>query len=254
MKKIDSIQNYIKYWLIAFFLLPFFFWWFSHAADDLLWELFAPTKYKDTIIDMGDNVDTAWKKFIKWWTDVISGKNSPSIIIKVTRLLLILTTTLSITMILYNWLIYIIQTGQGKEWKSLVKNVMFIIIGILVALFSVVIINLIQSIPTTIDKELIEEPQNKTDNKALKWEDIGWGDTNIEWNDIRSRLWNTKDGNKEKSEDEIKAEITNQALEYFTDTRAPYTGTDENWNEIWLVRLEDDREVEIIQAFLDEKL
>ena len=59
-------------------------------------------------------------------------------------------------MILYNWMIYIMETGQWKEWKSLVKNVVLIVVWILVALFSVVIITLIQSTTTTLNNELPE--------------------------------------------------------------------------------------------------
>ena len=85
-------------------------------------------------------------------------------IARITRLLLILTISLSITMILYNWMVYIIETWQGKEWKSLVKNVVLIVVWILVALFSVVIINLIQSTTTTLNTELKET----SDNNLLK--------------------------------------------------------------------------------------
>jgi hypothetical protein len=47
------------------------------------------------------------------------------------------------------------------------KNVLFIVVGIFVSLFSVVIINLIQSIPTTIDEELEAQSDNK-DQEVIK--------------------------------------------------------------------------------------
>ena len=78
--------------------------------------------------------------------------------------ILILTIALSVTMILYNGMIYIIETWQGKEWKSLVKNVIFIVVWILIALFSSVIIILIQSIPETLDEELKWSP---TDDRGV---------------------------------------------------------------------------------------
>ena len=248
MKTFASVQNYIKCGIVAFLLLPFFFWGVSHAVDDLLWQLFVPAKSNDTILDLGDNVNTVWNKVIKWSTEISFDwvSSSPSIIVKVTRLLLILIITLSVTMILYNWLTYIIQTGQGKEWKSLVKNVILIVVWILVALFSVVIINLIQSVPTTIDTELQKERNNESDNKALKWE-------KIEWNDVRKRLNNSEDWNL-LSESEAEQAILNKALEYFTGDREPYATTDDNGNQIWMVKLNDGRELEVVQAFLDEKL
>ena len=155
-------------------VLPFFFGWTLHAANDLLRQAFSESEYSDTTIDVGKNVQTVWNKVTKWsfsvWTDGIW--KSPSIIVKVTRLLLILTSALSITMILYNGMIYIIETWQWKEWKSLIKNVWLIVVWILVSLFSVVIINLIQSVPTTIDKEL---PSNN-DNSVLKWKKMTFGE------------------------------------------------------------------------------
>ncbi len=86
----------------------------------------------------------------------------PSMVVKVTKLLLILVVALSVTMILYNGMMYIIQTWQWQEWKSL-KNIIWIVVGILISLFSVVIIRLIQSVPWTLDDELISESGNTTD-------------------------------------------------------------------------------------------
>lgn len=83
-------------------------------------------------------------------------EKEPSLIVKITRMLLILTITLSVTMILYNGMMYIIKTWQWKEWKDVIKNIAYIIIWILIALFSVIIVRIIQSIPSTIanDEEL----------------------------------------------------------------------------------------------------
>jgi len=101
---------------------------------------------------------------------------SPSLIVKATRLLLLLTITLSITMILWNGMSYIIQTWQWKEWKNLVKNIIYIVVWIFIALFSVIIITIIQSVPTTIENEVKVEADNKTDNDATQNEEpiAGW--------------------------------------------------------------------------------
>lgn len=171
---------YIYYLIGTFLALPFLFGWISHAAEDLLWQAFSQTEHSDTSIELGKNVQTVWNKVIKWSFDVgIGGWNSgfwksPSIIVKVTRLLLILTIALSVTMILYNGMIYIIETWQWKEWKSLIKNVWLIVVWILVSLFSVVIINIIQSIPTTIEEEM--SSSNQIDNQVLKWSRMSWSD------------------------------------------------------------------------------
>ena len=95
-------------------------------------------------------------------------------IARITRLLLILTISLSITMILYNWMVYIIETWQGKEWKSLVKNVVYIVIWILISLFSITIITLLQSVSTTLDEEAKVDWSRDDDNNIVYTEDKKW--------------------------------------------------------------------------------
>ncbi len=191
----------IKFWILylswLFLLLLFLFWWRSYAASDLLRQIFNPTDNGDnsTIIDLGENAQSVWNKVIKWWYEASIGwsdrwlQRSPSIIVRVTKLLLILTIALSVTMILYNGLSYIIKTWKWEDGKNLMKNVLLVIVWILVSLFSVVIINLIQSIPTTIDKELIENSDNETDNNILKWKKMARhevrSEIHKEWHDLR---------------------------------------------------------------------
>lgn len=127
---------------------------------------------------MWENAKTVWKNVFEGSFEIWIDKNgleawaSPSIIVKVTRLLLTLVITLSVTMILYNWMIYIIETWNGKEWKNLITNVVYIVVWILLSLFSVVIITLIQSVPSTIDAELKRESNNVTDNNVIEWKRI----------------------------------------------------------------------------------
>jgi len=94
-----------------------------------------------------------------------------SIIVKFTRIFLSLVITLSVTMILWNWMSYIIQTWQWKEWKNLVKNIVYIVVWILIALFSVIIITIIQSVPATLDDSdegLVTDTDNSIDRNALQ--------------------------------------------------------------------------------------
>ena len=92
----------------------------------------------------------------------------PSTFVKVARLLLSLTIALSVTMILYNWMKYIIQTWQWKEWKDLVKNIVYIVIWILIGLFSLIIISIIQSVPNTIEKD-IKTSDIETDKTLIQY-------------------------------------------------------------------------------------
>ena len=186
---INKLKNKLKIWFVAILFSAIFVWWISFAANDLLWQVVHPAKNQDNLINAWENVNTVWKNFFEWsfevWIDGnwVSGQNSPSIIVKVTRLLLTLVITLSVTMILYNGMMYIIQTWQWKEWKSLMKNIIYIVVGILISLFIVIIITLIQSVPRTISSELETERNNKTDNNAVEGESK-W----IRRTDIRDKI------------------------------------------------------------------
>ena len=200
MTNLFAKTKFYIYLIGTFLTLTFLSGWFLHATDDLLWQIVSVTKDNDTMLNVGENVNTVWNKMIKWsvevnigWDDAGAGISAP-ITIKITRLLLILTIALSVTMILYNWMIYIIETWQWKEWKSLIKNVILIVVGILISLFSVVIINLIQSIPTSLDKELIDttNPKNnkdyiKNEMEIIKGKKMGWDEIEDEFKDMRCK-------------------------------------------------------------------
>lgn len=134
---ITKFKKYFIYGAFSLFVLPIFFGWYSQAKDDLLQKMAQPAMDASQMIDVWDGTQV-------WWRTI---KGKQSIVVKATRLLLVLTIALSVTMILYNWMIYIIETWQGKEWKSLAKNVILIVVWILIALFSSIIITLIQSVP-----------------------------------------------------------------------------------------------------------
>ena len=145
---VNKLKVYLLYWLTSLLVVPFLFWWISKADTDLIWEFIEPAGTQGNIIYGGIKTNQVRET----WNRVINHK--AALIVRVTRLLLILTISLSVTMILYNGMVYIIETWQGKEWKSLAKNVVLIVVWILVALFSVVIINLIQSTTVTLNTEL----------------------------------------------------------------------------------------------------
>ena len=176
-----SIRKSIKYLLMITIFTLLFFWWFSNAQD-LLWQAIEPAYDWSTIITIWKKVSTVWKTIIEWsdasididWHWASVWKKS-SLIVRVTKILLSLVIALSVTMILYNGMMYIIQTWQWKEAKDLTKNIAYIVIWILVALFSVVIITLIQSIPNSLenddDGELISNQNHKNDDSVIK--DVG---------------------------------------------------------------------------------
>ena len=68
------------------------------------------------------------------------------LLIRVTKWLLRITIVLSITMVIYNGIGYIIESAKGGEVKNATKNIMLIVWGLLLALLSLVIINLLRSL------------------------------------------------------------------------------------------------------------
>lgn len=173
MGVLSKFKGNIKYLLCLTIFSVLFFWWFSKAQDDLLWQLIEPAyRYWETIITIWESVNEVWQAVIEWPTIEVttSGlKSWTSIIVKVTRILLSLIIALSVTMILYNGMMYIIQTWQWKDAKDLTKNIAYIVVWILVALFSVVIITLIQSVPKTLDDELNWWRNVTQDSSVVEW-------------------------------------------------------------------------------------
>jgi hypothetical protein len=134
---ITKFKKYYLYWALSLFTVAVLLWWHSEVEADLLEDMTNPAISTRQMIDVWDGTQV-------WWRTI---KGKQSVVVKATRLLLVLTIALSVTMILYNGMQYIIETWQGKEWKSLAKNVVLIIVWILIALFSSIIITLIQSVP-----------------------------------------------------------------------------------------------------------
>ena len=169
-----KIKNNLQYLLVSLLIAPILFWWISSAqTDDLLWQIMIWTIGRDVVLDMWDTpnevgehvINSNWAE-VSLWEGI---RDTTTVIVKVTRLILSLVVAISVTMILYNWMSYIIQTWQWKEWKNLVSNVIYIVVGILICLFSVTIITIIQSIWPSIEEWTTAQTDNKEDNDLLKW-------------------------------------------------------------------------------------
>lgn len=93
----------------------------------------------------------------------IEVSQKPSVIIAVTRFLLMLTIVISVTMIILNGIQYIIKSGNGEDPSKSRENLMYVIVGIILALFSVVIVNLLRSVGESTLKEIsLSSPTDKT--------------------------------------------------------------------------------------------
>ncbi len=57
-----------------------------------------------------------------------------------------MTMVLGVTMIIYNGILYIVKASKGENPKDILHNILYVGVGILLALFSVLIIRLVASI------------------------------------------------------------------------------------------------------------
>ena len=133
-----NLNNKVLFWLVGVFSVITFLWFSSYVRWewDLLDEIMKPSRDLDVTLSQTTTIKDIWEEVLE---------DNDSVLVKVTKILLWLTITLSVTMILYNWVQYIIQTWQWKEWKDLTKNIAYIIAWIIIALFSTIIITIIQS-------------------------------------------------------------------------------------------------------------
>lgn len=68
------------------------------------------------------------------------------LIVRIAKFLLRITMVLSVTMVIFNGIMWIIESSKWAEVKDAKKNITLIIVGILISLMSLGIINLISSI------------------------------------------------------------------------------------------------------------
>jgi hypothetical protein len=73
-------------------------------------------------------------------------KTEPPLIVRIAKFLLRITMILSVTMVIYNGIMWIIESSRWAEVKDAKKNITLIVVGILISLMSLMIINLISSI------------------------------------------------------------------------------------------------------------
>ena len=145
----------LRYLKIMLIVLMLFCWWTTFAENDLLYETIEPSK--ELIIFQSKSSKRIGNRLFGWSKEVdiegggVEVNDVPNLFGGITQLLLWLVVVLSVTMILYNWIKYIVKVWQWEDSKSLMKNVVYIIVWILVSLFSVVIITLLRSVPTSLE-------------------------------------------------------------------------------------------------------
>lgn len=81
-----------------------------------------------------------------WDATVVNTTSEAPLIVRIAKFLLRITMVLSITMVIFNGIMWIIESAKWAEVKDAKKNIVLIIVGIFISLMSVSIINLISSL------------------------------------------------------------------------------------------------------------
>ncbi len=191
-----SIINNIK-WFIFFWLLFSLVWIASvFSAWDLLDKAFDPAIKQQWLIDLGSTKDQVGNEVLRestnvsinlnWWQIINTNQRSP-LIVRIAKLLLRITIVLAVTMVLYNWVLYIVQASKWETPKDPQKNLINIWIWILLSLASLWIINLINSI-TISSLKTSEDLWWLTIWCQTWWTIIAWDDLK-KWICLNSTFW-----------------------------------------------------------------
>ncbi len=118
-------------------------------AKDLLEKAFEPAITNETIINLWAGKNAVGNEVLRE-SIVINNLSSITteapLIVRIAKFLLRITMVLAITMVLFNGVMWIIESSKWAEVKNAKKNLILIVTGILIALMSLSIINLISSI------------------------------------------------------------------------------------------------------------
>lgn len=91
--------------------------------------------------------DREFCETILWWdyrVDIV--QTEAPLIVRIAKFFLRITMVLAVTMVIFNGIMRIIESAKWAEVKDAKKNITLIIVGILIALMSLGIINLISSL------------------------------------------------------------------------------------------------------------
>lgn len=149
--------------LFSFLWLFGIFWSITSFAidwsnsEDFLEQAFHEAIENDTVVWKGfvwTSKQSVWN-YLMWRTTEINltewtMKHWNSFAISVTMFLVRATLVLAITMIIYNWVMFVVKSSKWEAPKDVLKNIIYIIVWVLLALGSLIIINLARSVGSTV--------------------------------------------------------------------------------------------------------
>jgi len=125
---------------------------FFGGNSDLLEQVFSPSKSQQQIINIWNDKQSVGNEVLREsttlqiWPNGINAAQREPLIVRFTKFLLRITIVLSITMTIYTGIRYIIAMGSEEWTKNARQNLLYIILGILLAMMSLAIVTLLESI------------------------------------------------------------------------------------------------------------
>lgn len=123
----------------------------SFAASDMLESAFQWSKWDDTVVDMWNNANSVWSWIFNWghnlWLDWFTTREP--LLVKIAKFLLKITIAIWVTMFLIWWILYLLSLWDQWAMRKAMKNLIIAGAWILLALFSMAIIDLITSITSS---------------------------------------------------------------------------------------------------------
>ena len=209
-----SKKNIIVYIFSAIFIIAGVLLWSTASAQDLMEQAFSTARTYDTIVNLWNTKDAVWNEILResasiwlsdgawkkwcyindqlintnengckeqWWiweSRLLETNTNPPLIVRITKFLLRMTIILSITMVIFNAVVYMVEAFEWKDRKTAdaKKNLIWVAGGVIVALMSVSMINLVVSVPKSSIKTS-DEVSNfivscKIKTTILEWDEL----------------------------------------------------------------------------------
>lgn len=150
----------MKFFKKLVFLSLWFFgilWSFFASADegspseDFLNQAFGPAMDSDLVAWNGwvwNTKEWVWNFLLNWGTEIDwwGATKKDSFVVSLTKFIVRFTLVIAITMIIYNWIKFVIKSTKWEAPKDVLKNIIYIVVWVLLALASVLIIRLASSV------------------------------------------------------------------------------------------------------------
>ena len=119
-------------------------------GDDIMTIWFGPAMDRSAVINIWQDKNTVWRSVLRESTVVWSTiYREVPLIVRIVKVILKMTVVLSVSMVIFSSIKFMIQIFNGSEIKSAgaIKDLKNILIWLLIAMFSITAVNLIISLP-----------------------------------------------------------------------------------------------------------